>query len=209
MTNNQQHGIIWENEISKIILNDHGIQKETKEAPTAKWDIPSFPDTTLDIPTSVKAKNSNSFNCNIENGSAIRTFQTNIDFQLAYVIYSQKEDYKIVTSSEIIMVPKQIWSIMKGNLSAEVIQRLETKLKTFGLGHHVAARKWAKKIKTRYLSKFNTDFSLGFKIDSKKQRRIQASFKLSDLCNHLNMPLPKNNNIGVSNLKSGRRSMKK
>ena len=116
------------------------------------------------------------------NGSAIRTFQTNQDFNLAVCFWKQDGQNKIPEISQMIEVSKETWNIMKGNLTDKIMERLEMKLKSFGVGKHQEARLWYKKINRRYLSKFDTKFKINFKVDSKKQRRIQCSFDYLELC---------------------------
>lgn len=67
------------------------------------------------------------------------------------------------------------WSRLWGNLSPQVIDELDEKVKSFGFGQHVAARSFARNWKKNTLELKSCRIVVNPKIDSKDQRRIQCS----------------------------------
>ena len=67
-----------------------------------------------------------------------------------------------------------------GTLAFDEVSQFHETLKTYGVGNHAAARVWAKQQK-KLLGPRCGAIKLNAKIDSKRQRRLQCSARLSEL----------------------------
>ncbi len=96
--------------------------------------------------------------------------------------YKQAQGTKIFASVHEFMVTKKVLTILRGELTSMQIADFHNGLllSNFPQGAHVDARKWAKLQKT-LLSNIPSKIILNPKIDSKTQRRLQCSVRLTDL----------------------------
>jgi hypothetical protein len=159
----------------------------------SKWDFP---------PLSIKTFKFSGRT--LEFGSIERIFRSTDDFVLVACGHEQNGNFKEIVFSDAIYISNKIFRELKGDLTLEDINYLNQTLNTFGIGKHEEARKWAKEAKEKYNCK--TSFDIRFKIDSKKQRRIQCALKLEDLYEILKRKVDVSNKLSVNNIKSNRRS---
>lgn len=152
-------------------INEHGYTEE--------YDIP---------PIQIKSFKLSSNT--IEFGSLLRTFEKKDSFILVLIGYKKEKNIKRVIFSESIYIKNKIWNEFKGKLKKETINELEEIIKSFKEGEHVKARFWAKN-KKKEINNL-TNFDIRFKIDSKKQRRIQCALNLSYFLEKMNITEIKN-----------------
>lgn len=194
MAESQEHGFKFEEyvldnkmiEIRKVFKNSIGYNNE--------WDFP---------PISIKSFKNEVANPIIEFGSIERIFSNSDSYLLFLIGYIQKNNYKIPNFSDILFIQKKDMIKLKGDLDIATIKLLNKKIKSFKEKKHEEAREWAKKQKEIYNSK--TIYDIRFKIDSKKQRRIQCALKLKDLYNKTNNNLLLNNKYNIPGIYSTKR----
>lgn len=176
----QKHGFIFENQILDEKLNViRKIWRDISNNYTSRWDFP---------PIQIKSfKIDNIFlNSTIELSDIKRNFENNDGYFLILVGYEQiiekNIEIKKVVFSDAIFIDSKMLKKLKGEITLDIIENWNKKLKSFPFGKHFEARKWAsserEKIKKEYP---NTKYKVRFKIDSNIQRRIQASIKLEHL----------------------------
>jgi hypothetical protein len=189
MAESQEHGFKFEEIIKKekLLLINKLVEDEIGY--TNEWDVP---------PVSVKSFKYDSKT--IEFGSIERMFKNEINFILVLIGYSQENNIKTVVFSDALLINKQILKSLKKNLTLEDIYFLSNKLKSFSEGYHNEARSWAKEQKKIFNNK--TYFDIRFKIDSKKQRRIQCALKIDVLFDIIKTELIKENKLQVPNIES-------
>jgi hypothetical protein len=189
MSESQSHGFKFENIVKMGKLSNVMQRLSDKIGYTSKWDIP---------PISIKSFKFGSKT--IEFGSIERMFANDTSFILVMIGYNQVNDTKSVVFSDALLISDDILSKFKDKLNLDTIHYLCSKIKTFGIGEHNIARDWAKLEKKKYNSR--TRFDIRFKIDSKKQRRIQCALKLSDIYDCSGVSIKYENSLCIPNLTS-------
>lgn len=186
----QAHGFLFEEQIKKNI-NKYLDLVTIKY--TNKWDIP---------PVSVKSFkfDINKKNNRIYFGSIENMYKINDGFFLALIGYKQVKDKKQVVFSDFIFIPVSKLDNIRGNLKLSDIKELSSKLKSFKEGFHNEAREWYKTILPEYALK--TKFQINFKVDSKKQRRIQCSLNVEELYQYLNIDIDPINKLRIKDINS-------
>lgn len=174
MSENQLHGKKYE----KYIMNAFP-KALSKELPiTSHWDILSEYDEELFIPTSIKTTKNN-----IIWLSDARNFISNHEsFRLIVAQYNQKNGYKeFYNLLEFIITPEILDKII-GDLKIDFVKEFHESINKFGYGkeNQILARDISKKFK-ELNKETKTLITLNPKIDSKRQRRLQCSIKISDL----------------------------
>lgn len=159
----------------------------------SKWDFPPLSIKTFKYKSGI-----------LEFGSIERIFRSTDDFILVVCGHEQDGNFKEIVFSDAVYVNNKVFRELKGDLTLEDIYYLNQTLRTFGVGKHEEARKWAKEAKEKYNHK--TSFDIRFKIDSKNQRRIQCALKIDDLYKLLNKKIDETNKLSINNVKSNRRS---
>lgn len=174
----QQHGFEFENQVKANFSN---YLKLFDIDYTEKWDIP---------PVSVKSFNFK--NGRIEFGSIENMFKIDSNFFLVLVGYS---DILLITKNHLVK--------MKGMLRLEELEKLSEILKSYKEGEHELAQEWYKSIKGQY--EIKTMFQINFKVDSKKQRRIQCSMNIETLYRAVGIEPVIENKLCIADIESDAR----
>lgn len=192
MSESQKHGFIFEDWIKENKLNE--IYKLMNEGIvyTNDWDIP---------PVSIKSFKFNKENSSIDFGSIERIFTNQSSYILVLIGYEQTDDIKKPVFSEALYIQLPHMKKLKGTLDLETIKSFSDKVRSFQEGEHIEARIWAREEKLKHNHK--TTYDIRFKIDSKKQRRVQCALRLKDIYSCLNKPFIKENKLGIPEIKSG------
>lgn len=167
MSTNQNHGIIFENYIKSAFYIPR----------SEGWDLEKECDLIDKLPTSIKTvKNTSS---TIDLADARRFWNLNEPFRLLVGSYYQNNQYKdfYLLTEYIISVEEH--KILLGNIAYNEIELFHEELKSFKIGEHLLARKFAQE-KLNIL-KNRSKITLNPKIDSKSQRRLQCSITLNKL----------------------------
>ncbi|KAB7884296.1 hypothetical protein [Poseidonibacter ostreae] len=193
MTESQSHGFLFEEQVKQ------GISKYLDSVTinyTNKWDIP---------PISVKSFkfDISKSNNRVYFGSIENMFKIQDGFFLALIGYEQKGRVKEVVFSDFIFIEVKDLQNLKGELELKELEMLSTKIKSFKEGFHEEAREWYKSILPEYSMK--TSFQINFKVDSKKQRRIQCSLTIEELYKKLKRELILVNKLNINNIDSNPR----
>lgn len=192
-TESQSHGFIFEEQV-KSRINEYLNLITIKY--TNKWDIP---------PVSVKSFKFDKTKSNnrVYFGSIENIFKINDGFFLALIGYEQKKSIKKVVFSDFIFIQASHFEELKGELTLNEIEELSNYLKTFKEGFHNKAREWYKSILPKYSDK--SKFQINFKVDSKKQRRIQCSISIEELYDNLKQEFLINNKLEIKDIESSPR----
>lgn len=184
MSTNQLHGKTFERE---VITTCFGVSEDEADnfSSTAVFDIP-FGITTCLHPTgdpvSIKtaAVNAAKRAAVVCLSDARRVWSWNHPLILVVGIYSQEGVKKIFhTVYEFhLQLSQKERGLLYGELTLAEVTTFHETLKTFGFGEHARARAWAKAEKRRLASKTGA-IQLNPKIDSKMQRRLQCSVRLT------------------------------
>lgn len=185
----QQHGFEFENQVKANFSN---YLKLFDIDYTEKWDIP---------PVSVKSFNFK--NGRIEFGSIENMFKIDSNFFLVLVGYEQDGNIKRVVYSDILLITKNHLVKMKGMLRLEELEKLSEILKSYKEGEHELAQEWYKSIKGQY--EIKTMFQINFKVDSKKQRRIQCSMNIETLYRAVGIEPVIENKLCIADIESDAR----
>ena len=171
---NQLHGKTIEDHFKPCFPGACDHQRST----SSQWDIEKEFDEELNLPTSIKAKGMGA--SSVEMADA-RIFWNNLDgFRLLVARWEQNGNKKIFRYVEEFLFSEENLIIIKGDLTLENIENFHNTLLSFREGQHKAARAYAKQHK-KLLPK-SPFIALNPKIDSKKQRRLQCSLKLNNIC---------------------------
>lgn len=172
----QGHGKVFEN-IIKAAFD----ASDCKRNPNARFDIESKFDKCGKLNTSIKTSKNNI----ICMADARRVFSITTNFRLIVLQYEQCENEKIPKVLYEFLPTTEEWADIKGDLPYKEVEDFHEKIKKFKNGTHEEAREYSKKIKNELLKKYTTSLMLNPKIDSKEQRRLQASINLDTLINHI------------------------
>lgn len=174
--NNQLHGKILEDMIKSTFYGS----SDSKRNPTSIFDIESIFDKELNLNTSIKASKKNT----VEMADARRFWNIKEEFRLLICKYAQVGKIKrFIEFHEIIITPK-ILNFLKGDLDLKIIEDFHNTLKTFQIGQHKEARKYAKEHNKILKNEYSSYIQLNPKIDTKNQRRLQCSINLLDISVH-------------------------
>jgi hypothetical protein len=176
MTNNQLHGKKFEDLIKSCGLFSGSA--DGGRSPTATFDIEAKYDKILGLPTSIKSTGSN-----IVGLSDARSFFANSEkYRMLVGRYKQVGPHKQFHNvHEFILTPETLAKLRGEVLLDDVTAFHDGLLLTaFPVGSHVAARQWALQRKAALADK-QSWITLNPKIDSKSQRRLQCSLRLSEL----------------------------
>jgi hypothetical protein len=176
MTNNQLHGKKFEDLIKSCGLFSGSA--DGGRSPTARFDIEAKYDKVLGLPTSIKSTGSNIVGLS----DARSFFSISEKFRMLVGRYKQVGSQKhFHTVHEFILTPTTLAGL-RGELTLEDVVDFHNGLllTAFPAGSHVAARQWARQRKAAIANKVSM-ITLNPKIDSKSQRRLQCSLRLSEL----------------------------
>ena len=176
MTNNQLHGKKFEDFIKSCGLFPGSA--DGGRLPTARFDIEAKYDKLKGLPTSIKSTGNN-----IVGLSDARSFLSIAEtFRMMVGCYTQKDSQKhFHTVHEFTLTPT-ILAILRGEVTLEDVVDFHNGLllQAFPVGSHLEARQWARQRKAALAHK-QSMVTLNPKIDSKRQRRLQCSLRLSEL----------------------------
>ena len=176
MTINQLHGKKFEDLIKGCGLFSGSA--DGGRLPTAGFDIEARYDKLLGLPTSIKSTGGN-----IVGLSDARIFFSIAEtFRMMVGCYTQKDSQKhFHTVHEFTLTPT-ILAELRGEVTLEDVDRFHNglRLNAFPVGSHSEARQWARQRKVAIADK-RSMITLNPKIDSKRQRRLQCSLRLSEL----------------------------
>ncbi len=194
MSASQNHGFKFEEYVLDNLMKDIRDKFKDSISYTNEWDFP---------PISIKSFKNENEEAVIEFGSIDRIFTNENSYFLVLIGYTQVNDYKIPNFSDILFISQKNMKSLKGDLDEKTLQLLNEKVKSFGPGKHKEARTWAAAAKKEHNEK--TTYDVRFKIDSKKQRRIQCALKLKDLYNETNNDLSLINKYNIPKVQSSTR----
>jgi hypothetical protein len=163
---NQLHGIFFEKKIQALYEIYDGSH-------TNKWDIPAKEGR---LPVSIKTTKNNTVGLS----DARRIFDIDCDWKLIVGVYKQSGSFKQFVEIREYIITANVFDFVKGTISGEEIENFHNTLLSFPKGHHKKARLWARNKKNELQSK-SSFITLNPKIDSKNQRRLQCSIKMTDL----------------------------
>ncbi len=172
----QGHGKAFEN-IIKAAFD----ASDCKRDPFAHFDIESKFDRDGKLATSIKTSKNNI----ICMADARRVFSIKAKFRLVVLQYEQCGGEKIPKILYEFLPTTKEWDDIKGDLPYEEVASFHKEIKKFKIGEHKEARECSKNIKKDLLKKYTSSLMLNPKIDSKDQRRLQASINLNTLLNHI------------------------
>lgn len=174
MAINQLHGNAFED----LLRPGFPGSAANPQAHDAVFDFAAGDDPLSGLPTSVKTTG----NQTVCLADARRGFDCIEPFRLLVGVYNQSGDTKEVRAIHEFHVTAKEWNDIKGDLTREEVSAFHDGIKSFGLGDHVAGQVWAKAKKRELKSSHpSTAIQLNPKIDSKRQRRLQASISLKAL----------------------------
>ena len=173
MSKSQHHGNIFEHRVRKAF----GVVETLPVQYTARFDIESAHDPE-GLPTSIKATGTGI----VCMADARRVFEIQEPFRLVVGAYHQVSGQKVFHQVHEFHVQPDEWQTLQGHLPLGQVAAFHQKLTEFKEGDHEAARQWAKTRKAELGTQYpEAKLQLTPKIDSKKQRRLQASIHLKDL----------------------------
>jgi len=176
MTNNQLHGKKFEDLIKGCGLFSGSA--DGGRLPTAGFDIEARYDKLLGLPTSIKSTGSNIVG--LSDGRSF--FAISDKFRMLVGHYTQNGPHKVFkTIHEFILTPT-ILAELRDEVTLEDVVHFHNglRLDSFPVGSHSEARQWARQRKVAIADK-RSMITLNPKIDSKRQRRLQCSLRLSEL----------------------------
>lgn len=147
----------------------------------SKFDIEKNFDKVLNLPTSVKTTK----NKTIGLADARNAFKINEDFRMLIVQYEQKNELKVPKKLYEYIISKENWEKIKGKMPLNEIEDFHNHLTSFAKGEHVSGRKFAQEKKKELNEKYDCAIILNPKLDSKSQRRLQASISIDVLSNYV------------------------
>lgn len=198
MSESQFHGFKFEDYILKNKMKEIVEVVQSNIDYNNEWDFP---------PISVKSFKNESDSATIEFGSLERIYSNETSYILFLVGYKQEDNYKVPNFSDILFIKRKEMQFLKSKLTLEDIKKLTQELKSFRIGQHEEARKWAA-IKKEEYNKLSY-YDIRFKIDSKIQRRIQCALKLSDLYKYTANTFVNINKYDIPAIESGKRKRNK
>jgi hypothetical protein len=169
----QHHGI----EFEKIIFRsgNYNIPPNLAVGHTAMFDIPASCDRRGSLPTSVKSTH----NDVVGLGDARRIWSIDKSFRMVVVRYRQASTLKLAYEIDEFVISDTVLDVLRGSVTLDVVNNFHEQIKSYGPGDHLAARQSAKNTKSMLAGRSAID--LNPKIDSKVQRRLQSSIRLSRL----------------------------
>ncbi|MFH1402112.1 MAG: hypothetical protein ABIG87_00625 [Patescibacteria group bacterium] len=175
MSEEQEHGFIFENWVKKIL----GVEKLASNY-TQKWDIPN------ETPISVKFMGLTNA---LEFGSTVRIWEIDEPFTLVIGRWKQNGDKKIIKSIDEIDITLEILNKMRGKIKLEEIKEFDQKIKKFSAGKDGQAEgiEFAKNWKSERKDKIGL-LTITHKIDSKSQRRIQCNLNYKNYVELFGIP---------------------
>lgn len=176
MTNNQLHGKKFED-----IIKSCGLflgSADCGRSPTAGFDIEARFDKVLRLPTSIKSTGSNIIGLS----DARSFFSTSEKHRMLIGRYKQVGPHKQFHNVHEFILTRETLAKLRGEVTLEDVMAFHNGflLSNFPIGTHAEARKWARQRKAALAGK-QSMITLNPKIDSKSQRRLQCSLRLSGL----------------------------
>lgn len=175
MSKNQLHGKTYEDHLKSVFpgSSDH------ERSNSSSWDIEKDYDKIAQLPTSIKTSKSKV----VELADARKVWLLNEPYRLLVGKYNQVGDVKEFHTLCEFLVSLEEHQKLLGDITYNEVEEYHKSLLTFKLGFHEDARKWAKYKKQ--ILKPRSIIQLNPKIDSKTQRRLQASIKLDELMSNI------------------------
>ncbi len=176
---NQMHGKSFENMIKAAGVFGWAAA-DRKRTPNDRFDLGSVDDGRSGLPTSIKSTKSNMVGL-----SDARQFWRSFDsvpYRLPVGSYSQQAGFKVFGAIHEILLRESYRAALLGRMTEAKVEQFHNGLKTFGTGRdgQIRASAWARERK-RELRPDTGLVTLNPKIDSKNQRRLQCSVRLSKL----------------------------
>lgn len=173
----QGHGHAFEN----MVKGGFPGSSNSHRSATNKFDIEKKFDKSQKLPTSVKTTKSNT----ITLADARTAFSIDEEFRIVAIKYKQQKNNKVPEKLYEFEITKENWNKIKGQLPIEKITEFHNDIKNVEFGKHNEGRKEAKEIKKELKENYESDIILNPKIDSKNQRRLQASITIENLSKHV------------------------
>lgn len=153
----------------------------SKRLPNEQFDIEKKFDKYENLPTSVKSTKGKT----VCLADARGIFDIKEDFRLVIVEYEQKGSFKEPSCLKEYKITQDAWQNIKGNIPNEEVNKFHEDLKHFPQGQHIEARRFARDKNQAIKEQYNSSIALNPKIDSKNQRRLQASIRIEKLEKHV------------------------
>lgn len=175
MSKNQLHGKTYEDHLKSVFpgSSDH------ERSAGSSWDIEKEYDKIAKLPTSIKTSKSKV----IELADARKIWLLNEPYRLLVGKYNQVGDVKEFHTLCEFSISLEEHQKLLGDVSYNEVEEYHKSLLVFKFGQHEDARKWAKYKKQTL--KHRSKIQLNPKIDSKTQRRLQASIKIDELLSNV------------------------
>lgn len=170
---NQLHGKTIEDRVKSVYPG----ASEHKSSITAHFDIEGVFDLEYSLPTSVKTSKSDV----IELADARRFLANEQPFRLLVFKYKQVAGNKVVQDVHEYLIDCETLQRLKGELNHEIVNNFHNHIMSYKVGEHLSARKYAREYNKMLKQGYISAIILNPKIDSKNQRRLQCSIKLSTL----------------------------
>lgn len=174
MTRNQAHGKRFEDFIKASGRFDGSADKG--RSPTSGFDIEARFDRECGLPTSVKSTGSDI----VSLSDARRFVSLSVPYRMLVGRYWQVGARKEFREVHEFILPAEATRRLIGSLTQATVDSFHNGLLAFPAGQHRQARSWARAQK-QLLAGVETCLVLNPKIDSKSQRRLQCSVRLSTL----------------------------
>lgn len=142
---------------------------------SSPWDIEKEYDKIKRLPTSIKTTKSDV----VELADARKFWKVDESYRLLVAKYNQNGGVKNFHTLYEFIITKEEHDKLLGDVTYQEVEDFHNALLSYGKGHHVAARIFAKQKKATLISR--SIAQLNQKIDSKTQRRLQCSVKLDKL----------------------------
>jgi hypothetical protein len=171
----QNHGVVFEQWI-----RDQFFEGYKPSSYTQKWDVPASQNKRFGgIPVNPKATK---YKGSVDLGDAIRQYQIDEPFWLVIGYWQQHESKKRFVNVVATRVEPEVWKSMWGEVTLADLRALDALIKQTPDARE--ARKLAAQMK-RQPPFSSSIISLNPKIDSYKQRRLQASLSFARVFKHL------------------------
>jgi hypothetical protein len=174
MSNSQKHGAEFEDFVKLGFPGSANFPR----SPTAPYDIESLFDPAGGLNTSVKSAKGKCVGL----GDATRNFERNEDYRLVVGSFTQVGNHKHFHTVREFLITKAEWKTLKGGMATRDVAALHETIKAIPAGQHERGRRKAHAGKRALQDSHpNASLRLNPKIDSKSQRRLQASISIDDL----------------------------
>jgi hypothetical protein len=178
MSKNQSHGI----QIEKLIKNEFELMPGKVSyfsKSNQDWDLDSNFDDELNLPTSIKTSKLESDIIYLSD--ARRFFSLTESFRLLLCPYIQADENKVFQKLYEYIINIDILNRLYGELSYTDIEVFHNLIQISNIKDATVAHVFSKKYKQENISNKKSYITINPKIDSKDQRRVQCSIKISTL----------------------------